>query len=498
VFGFQNDPTEERGPDPAAELRQRLTAESVRSLVAAEERLLGPGGEVRAELPRLRSEIARETYRRLLPGYVLRLLGRAGERLGYRIEERPDGTFALEAEREGALDFLWPALEEHAAEGPPRLTVRPSADPDAILVHPGGPVFEALRRELERRFGRAAARGAVLVDPTAAAPYLLHVGLLRVVRRPRPEHPDLRREEVLETRLFALRQEADGTLREAEPEALLLLQPRRGVPPVALPLVARGQSLAEEATAWADEHLAAATAEALRARLREEAAGRIAFLRRGLDHRAAVLASRRTRLRSAAASGGSAARRQLEEVRAEQRVLAERRRSVLEAVRLEPDLVEPEPVRFIARFVVVPAEDPEARARFDADVEAVAVQVATAHEEALGAEVLDVSTPARARAAGLADWPGFDLLSRRPSGDELAIEVKGRAGSGPVELTDNEWARACNLRSRYWLYVVYGCATARPQLLRVQDPFGRLLATPTGGVVIPEREIRAAASGGGG
>ena len=78
--------------------------------------------------------------------------------------------------------------------------------------------------------------------------------------------------------------------------------------------------------------------------------------------------------------------------------------------------------------------------------------------------------PELARRAGLGDWPGFDLLSEGPAGGRRAIEVKGRAGTGDIELSENEWAKACNLRDGYWLYVVYDCATARPRLVRARDP----------------------------
>ncbi|MBI4639111.1 MAG: DUF3883 domain-containing protein, partial [Candidatus Tectomicrobia bacterium] len=115
------------------------------------------------------------------------------------------------------------------------------------------------------------------------------------------------------------------------------------------------------------------------------------------------------------------------------------------------------------------------------------------YEESHGATVKDVSTPQLARTAGLTEHPGFDLLSMRPRGEKRAIEVKGRAGVGDIELTENEWIKACNLRERYWLYVVFGCASPRPRLLRVQDPFGKLLVRAKGGVVIDEREIFTAA-----
>ena len=82
----------------------------------------------------------------------------------------------------------------------------------------------------------------------------------------------------------------------------------------------------------------------------------------------------------------------------------------------------------------------------------------------------------RSRWAGLPDWPGFDLLSRHPETGQRAIEVKGRAYSGGIELSENEWAQACNRRDGYWLYVVFDCATPRPRLVRVCDPFGKLLA----------------------
>ncbi|WP_295437267.1 DUF3883 domain-containing protein [uncultured Thiodictyon sp.] len=81
------------------------------------------------------------------------------------------------------------------------------------------------------------------------------------------------------------------------------------------------------------------------------------------------------------------------------------------------------------------------------------------------------------------DYPGFDLRSERP-GEERGIDVKGRVGTDAIESTADEWARACNLRGRYWLSAVFDCGSARPQLFRVQDPFGQLLARAQAGVLI--------------
>jgi hypothetical protein len=56
-----------------------------------------------------------------------------------------------------------------------------------------------------------------------------------------------------------------------------------------------------------------------------------------------------------------------------------------------------------------------------------------------------------------------------------------------------DWSRACNLRGRSWLYVVFDCGSPSPRLLRVQDFFRKLITTAKGGVIIGEMEIFAAA-----
>lgn len=84
------------------------------------------------------------------------------------------------------------------------------------------------------------------------------------------------------------------------------------------------------------------------------------------------------------------------------------------------------------------------------------------------------------------------MLATQSDGSERAIEVKGRAASGEVLLSENEWAQACNLRGRYWLYIVYDCASAQPRLLRIPDPFGNLLVHTMGARVTQEQILQAA------
>jgi hypothetical protein len=152
----------------------------------------------------------------------------------------------------------------------------------------------------------------------------------------------------------------------------------------------------------------------------------------------------------------------------------------------------PGTIRFIAHALIIPTLDPEDARRHDAAIEAIAMRVAIAYEEAAGALVKDVSTADLARAAGLGDHPGFDLLSYRTDGLIHSIEVKGRAGTGNVDISDNEWAKACNLREQYWLYTVFGCNSPHPQLIRVRDPWGKLIASVRGYSVGADEIMRAA------
>jgi Domain of unknown function (DUF3883) len=217
------------------------------------------------------------------------------------------------------------------------------------------------------------------------------------------------------------------------------------------------------------------------------------FVRRSYNYQDAELAGARARLAEKARSGDPRAGAELTRIKARQSAVIARRDEAVAVLRREPELIVPGEVTFLAHALVVASGDPEDYKRHDEAIEAMAVKVACAYEEANDALIKDVSMPERARAAGLPEHPGSDLLPIRLGGEERAIEVKGRAGIGDIELTENEWAKACNLRERYWLYVVYDCASLHPRLLRVQDPFATLLVRAQCGVVIDAREILAAA-----
>ena len=466
-------------------LEGHLTEEQVRALEEKERVLFGQGGDVRGRLADMKDETEQENYRRLLPGYVRRFIQKAAPLLDLRIEGDPETTFAFFPDRPGAGDALLPALECYSENARHRLTAyKPASREDAVWLHPGEPLFDALSTAIQRRFGRDGLRGAVFIDPYANEPYFFHVARVTVEQhQPLHREPDLLglsanvapTPMTLESHLVGLRQSKDGAVEECPVEHLLLLRGAQDFAPSRVKLATQARGMVDEAFTHAREVVLDHLVQRHRWQRIEDLPARVDFIKRGFDFRAAELTAARQRLGEKARAGDRQANAELARVKERQRSLTTHRDRTLAVLESEPDLIQPGEVELLVHALVVPAQDSDETERYDADVEAVAMQVVTAYEERFDAEVTDVSRPELARRAGLTDWPGFDLRSRR-SGEERAIEVKGRARTGSVQMQENEWARACNLRDRYWLYVVFDCATPHPRLVRVRDPFAKLLA----------------------
>lgn len=483
-------------PEGAAEVERRLegtlTPAQVQAIAAQERALYGDGGDVRSALVRLRPELEAEAYRRLLPGYERRFLQNVAPLLRLGIDGDPDGEFSVHALEPGALDSLWPVLEAYRPEQRFRLTVHkpegPSAE-DVVFLHPGEPVFDRVLDLVSSRFEQDARRGGLFTDSSANAPYLLHVALIRVVRRDAARStqvPD-------DIRLVVIRDDGSGSMEQRAPEELLLLKPAVGRHPVS-PLTATAQESVDRAAGFLQERVLAPLADERRKVLADSLPEREAFVRRGYDYQEADLAAARVKLRERASAGDPRAQTDLERVRDRQRSLEERRVRAIETLRDEVERVAPGPVDFIAHALVLPSQSTEEARQRDAEIERIAVDFVRQYEFAAGAiDVKDVSLPDGARAAGLPDRPGFDLLAVHQDAERRCIEVKGRAAIGDIEVTENEWARSANLRQEYWLYVVFDCASAHPRLVRVRDPFAALLVRAKGGVVIDEAAVFASA-----
>jgi len=125
----------------------------------------------------------------------------------------------------------------------------------------------------------------------------------------------------------------------------------------------------------------------------------------------------------------------------------------------------PELICFVR--VLPPGKGLTSLAGEDKDVELEAMRIVENYERDSGRITTDVSNPLLRR--------GYDILSR--SSDELRkIEVKGRALSGGIHLTVNEWNMAHRFKEEYWLYLVTDIAKGDPKLHIVQDPASKITA----------------------
>ena len=479
----------------ATQLDGRLTKEQIEAIEKREKTLYGTGGDVAKILPRLRTNMEQEIYFRLLPGYTRHYVEKAAPLVSIDIDGDPNGIFYMRPQKITAMDPLLPALELYPEKSRNCFSfTRPGENENAIWFHPGEPVFESFRAMVSERLRGMGIKGAIFVAPNAEKPYLFHLALLSVARKADPELLELAQEEILDCRLVGVKQYEGSEITICPIEQLLLLRSGSGLPPSAQRLAMVAKDEKEAARAFLAERVAREIALERKNSLVSSMPEREKFILRGYDYQEAELAAARAKHSEKARGGNKKAADALEGVKRQQRELVSRRENALRVLRREPELIAPGPVSFIAHALVVPSTDPVEMEQHDANVEMAAMQVVQAFEEAAGAKVHDVHTPELARLAGLSDNPGFDLLSIRPGNERRGIEVKGRAAAGDVEVSANEWAKACNMRDAYWLYVVYDCASATPRLIRVQDPFGNLLARAKGSMLIGVKQITEAAA----
>lgn len=350
-----------------------------------------------------------------------------------------------------------------------------------IWLHPGEPVFDALSGQVMAGFAPDAMRGAIFIDPKADAPYLFHLALASVeleapeFEADRPATASAASRQTLQQCLLAVRQTADGEPLESPLEPLLLLHSGSRLAPGAVPLASRGVSMRAEAAGLLGRLVQSRLVDERRAALLAEMPERCRQVGAGFDLRLAELAAHRVRV-ARKADGGNGAAAELGTVKLQQRSLSEAKAAALAALRSLPDRIVPGDTRFVLHALAVPATSADEVEQYNERIEDIAVRIATLWERERGTDVRDVSKPALARAAGLADWPGFDLLATGVDGARRHIEVKGRTGRSAIQLEANEWKQACNLGGDYWLYVVFDCATAAPNLVRVRDPFNKLFA----------------------
>ncbi|MCL8207106.1 MAG: DUF3883 domain-containing protein [Actinomycetia bacterium] len=443
------------GDDPAAHARiaaevDRLTDLDRLRALAAEQALAtdtldaGVVAQVRADLERAQAQ-------RLQPHHIGTFFRAAFARLGGACEPREPGRWEIPhvpfavRERARALGGAPPVVARYA-----RVTFEPARQrvpgaPEATLLAPGHPLFDAVL-DLTLEAGRGALqRGAVLVAPNdpRPTPYRLAAVTHAVV---------------------------DGTGREiARQVAFLAETPDGWAPQGPAPHLDLRPPTPAERAAWDAAGLAGAapppdaavTAQLLATvvpahleAVRARHTARLDRIRRAVHERLqreiAYWDSRAARWREEAAAGRQPRVNPMQAARRAQELearLAERTRELERAAAVAPTpptvltVAWVVPAGWLAAAAGAPAPDAADRAA----LERLALAAVLAQERALGHDPVDVSAERR----------GYDVESRTPAGDLRFLEVKGRAaGQDTVTVTRNEIATALNAPERFWLVVV--------------------------------------------
>jgi hypothetical protein len=115
--------------------------------------------------------------------------------------------------------------------------------------------------------------------------------------------------------------------------------------------------------------------------------------------------------------------------------------------------------RFIGIIRVLPPDKPDEAMQSDEETERIGMETAIKYEIENGRKPEDVS----------AEKLGFDIRSRDSQERIRYIEVKARAGTGSVALTQNEWFKAKRFGDDYYLYAVMN-AKKKPEIYVIANP----------------------------
>jgi len=472
------------------DISDAISYSKVESIRDIEKGIYGGNPDIREDIKRARESMEQEVHKRLLPGYVRHFIEKAVPLMGLAIEGDMEDSFSITAHKPKAFDTLWSLFDTHTNGELKSFRIkRAKGREEDIFLHPGEPFFDGFLDNVKRKIAKEAMKGSVFIDPYAREPYFFHLIQIAIEREADPSFEWLKNCEILEYRLIAVKYEVGGRIEECPLEHLLILNGAKNIPPQMILFASTIEKSCEQVKAYAVENCARSVAIERREKLMSTLKEREDLLLQGYRYKDAELAKARARLSERAREGNPWARSEIERIKKRQKQLWEDHEHSVAVLRREPELISPGEVCFLGHALVVPSLKDEDAKRYDAEIEMIAMNVVRSFEEERGSMVIDVSTPELAKRNGLPEYPGFDFLIRCKDGREINVEVKGRAQSGDITLTENEWAKACNLRDNYWLYVVFNCSTGHPKLLRVRDPFMKLLVKAKGGVIIGEQEI---------
>ena len=461
-------------------INTQFTLENIQKQLEGQQKSVA-SSEVKRLLGNVQEQRESAETLRMLPAYVRSFFEDAAPLLGYRINSDIEAIFKLSrcpASVQNAIDGYPQRLQNRLTFSRELALPAGSEKPEAIFLHPGEPIFDAIRNRFLEKFNTEGKRGAVYFDPQADQPYIFYLARVPVVRKTDDAS------HVLEEMLVGIKRFSDGHYEETPAHLLLTLTPRTVQQSIPTALSAEWLNLADETQSvknFVCENFGNPKLFHIRDELHADIENRKSHIQISSNLRKSELLEQRRNLKDAVAKGVPASQTKLNNCERELKALLTKRKRAEASLIEEIENTQLGTVSIYVQAFVAPPSSEEVPTKTLRDAEAIALKTVIEYENKRDAEVRDVSDPNLKK--------GFDLQSRHPNGEVRYIEVKGRTGITSVELTANEWRQAANHRDRYWLYVVYHCDTDEPQLYSCRDPFGTLVATATGSIRINAGDI---------
>ena len=436
--------------------------------------------------------------RRLQPIYIRQFFERAFTYIGGKYRELSDGIFQITyipdvmvsylkehykvyAENLTQLYFFFDKrkanqLVGHASERAGSATA--TLGSVAHYINPGNALFDSLIEIVSNSFRDEMLKGTVLVSPEDSQPFFAFFVKNQIL----DEREGQNGEQTASNELLTLvcqqwgtppsvpvqqqqRLEAlPTTFSQTSPAKLLdLFPPATFAKQVEPPVVASEDAVME----WAYEHITEPLLETTQKKVEEDTSRRRQYLQEAFSRVIFDLQGEISQLQSHIfINEDEKTQQKLMAKESRLRELKQRKQQRLQEFRQMTTLSATQP-EVLGCAYVVPLSQMEYHHNFgmsrDDEVEQIAMQVAMVYEQSQGRRVEDVSK----------ENVGYDLRSIDAKGQKRYIEVKGRARTDGVMLSENEMNRLAQLGVKAWLYIVSECKTT-PMLNRICDPARRL------------------------
>lgn len=322
-------------------------------------------------------------------------------------------------------------------------------------INPGNALFDALTDCVRKNFKEEMLKGTILVSPEDTEEYLAFF----VKNQITDNRPNKGNDSIANEQLSFIYQKTDGTYYNTSPAKFLDLHaPSQFAKEILPPATVQSQDVMN----WAFEHITLPLLEETKLKVEKDATKRKEYLSSAFTQIIMDIDSTINEMQMKAFMGDVKLQEKLRyKMERKAELMHKREARMLEMEHMTE--VSPKEPEIIGCAYVVPLTQVEYVHHFhmtrDDEVEEIAMQVAMDYETAQDRTPEDVSR----------QNVGYDIKSVDAYGMKRYIEVKGRAGTDGVMLSENEWNRLAQLGDKAWLYIVVDCKTT-PQLYQIQNP----------------------------